>query len=41
VCGGMVDAGIVVPGNVVVYVSVISSPSLLAGIAEPTPEAVN
>lgn len=38
---GIVVAGIVDPGNVVVNVSVISTPSDEAGIADPTPEAVN
>jgi hypothetical protein len=38
--GGMVDADNVVPENVVVYVTVIPPPSALAGIADPTPEAV-
>lgn len=37
---GIVEGGIVVPEKVVVYVIVISSPSTLAGIADPVPEAV-
>jgi len=37
----IVVAGTVVSGNVVVKVRVISSPSALAGIAVPTPDAVN
>jgi len=37
----MVVAGTVVSGNVVVKVRVISSPNALAGIAVPTPDAVN
>ena len=39
--GGMVEGGIVLPGSVAVYVSVISLPRALAGTTEPTPEAVN
>lgn len=39
--GGIAIGGSVDPGNVVVYVSVTSPPSTLAGIADPTPEAVN
>ena len=39
--GGMVEGGIVVPGNVAVYVNVIALPRALAGITDPTPEAVN
>jgi hypothetical protein len=41
VVGGIVLAGMVLPGIVVVYVTVISPPRALAGIAVPTPEAVN
>jgi hypothetical protein len=41
VVGGIVVAGMVLPGIVVVYVTVILPPRALAGIAVPTPEAVN
>lgn len=38
---GLVVAATVLPGNVVTYVTVTSPPNALAGIAGPTPEAVN
>jgi hypothetical protein len=41
VVGRIVLAGMVLPGIVVVYVTVILPPRALAGIAVPTPEAVN
>jgi len=41
VLGLIVLAGMVLPGIVVVYVTVILPPRALAGIAVPTPEAVN
>src|SRR4051812_29248010 len=39
--GGTVIGGIVLPGIVVVYVKVTCPPRALAGIAVPTPDAVN
>lgn len=41
VTGGSVDAEMVDPGSVVVYVMIISLPKEDKGIAEPTPEEVN